>query len=43
MREMFRFSFEREAYWLVVIGVVVPLLAILFAILIPGLWRRLFS
>jgi len=37
-----RFSFKRESYWLVVIGVVVPLLAILFSILMPGLWRRLF-
>jgi hypothetical protein len=39
---MSRFSFKRESYWLVVIGVVVPLLAMLFSILIPRLWRHLF-
>jgi hypothetical protein len=43
MRKIFRFSFERESYWLLVIYVVVPLLAILVAIVIPGLLRRWFS
>ena len=42
MRKIFRFSFERESYWLVIICVVVPLLGILVAIVIPGLWRRWF-
>jgi competence protein ComGC len=42
MRKIFRFSFEREAYWLVAICVVVPLLAILVLIVIPGLWRHWF-
>jgi hypothetical protein len=42
MRKIFRFSFERESYWLLVICVVVPLLAILLSIVIPGLWRRWF-
>ena len=35
-----RFSFQREAYWLVAICLVVPLVAILLFIVIPGLWRR---
>jgi hypothetical protein len=43
MRKIFRFSFERESYWLAVICVVVPLLAILISIVIPGLWRRWFE
>ncbi len=42
MRQIFRFSFQRESYWLVVIYVALPLLAILLAIVIPGLWRRWF-
>jgi len=42
MRQIFRFSFERESYWLVVICVVVPLLEILLVIVIPGLWRSWF-
>jgi hypothetical protein len=42
MRNIFRFSFKREAYWLVVIGLIVPLLAILLGIVLPGLWRRWF-
>ena len=42
MRKIFRFSFQRESYWLVVICVVLPLLAILLAIAIPGLWGRWF-
>jgi competence protein ComGC len=40
MRKIFRFSFQRESYWLVAIYVVVPLVAILLFIVIPGLWRR---
>jgi hypothetical protein len=43
MRKIFRFSFERESYWLVILYVLVPLLAILLMIVIPGLWRRWFS
>jgi len=42
MRKIFRFSFERESYWLLAICVVVPLLAILVSIVIPGLLRRWF-
>ena len=42
MRKISRFSFHREPYWLVVICVAVPLLAILLSIVIPGLWRRWF-
>ena len=42
MRKIFRFSFEREAYWLVTICVAVPLLAALILIVIPGLLRRWF-
>jgi hypothetical protein len=42
MRKIFRFSFERESYWLLVIFVVVPLLGILVSIVMPGLWRRWF-
>lgn len=41
MRRMFRFSFERESYWLVVLYVLLPLLAMLLTVFIPGLWRRL--
>ena len=33
--QIFRFSFQRESYWLVVIYVALPLLAILLAIVIP--------
>jgi len=42
MRNIFRFSFKREAYWLVAIYLILPLLAILLSIVIPGLWRRWF-
>ncbi len=42
MRKIFRFSFKRESYWLVVLYVVLPLLAILLLIVIPGLLRRWF-
>jgi uncharacterized membrane protein YjgN (DUF898 family) len=34
------FMFERESRWMIVLYVLLPLLAILFAIVIPGLWRR---
>jgi hypothetical protein len=34
------FTFEREAKWLVVIYILLPLLGILLAIIIPGLIRR---
>lgn len=37
-----RFTFEREARWLVVLCVLIPVLGILVAIVIPGL-RRWFS
>lgn len=37
MRKRFLgFTFEREAKWLVVLNVLLPLLGILFAIVIPG-------
>ena len=39
---MFRFSFKREAYWLVVISLIVPLLAILVGLVLPRLWRYWF-
>jgi hypothetical protein len=43
MRKRFLlFTFEREANWLVVLCVLLPLLGILFAIVIPGI-RRWFS
>ena len=42
MRKIFSFSFKRESYWLVVLYVVLPLLAILLLIVIPGLLRRWF-
>jgi hypothetical protein len=43
MRKIFRFSFERESYWLVILYVLVPLVAILLTIVIPGWWRLWFS
>lgn len=42
MRNVFRFSFTREAWWLVVIYLIVPLLVVFFAIVLPGLWRQWF-
>lgn len=39
-RRFWKFTFERESYWLVLIYVLLPLLAILLSIIIPGLWRR---
>lgn len=42
MRNIFRFTFEREAQWLVAICLILPLLAILLGIVLPGLWRRWF-
>lgn len=42
MRSIFRFLFKREAQWLLVICLIVPLLAILFGIVLPGFWRRWF-
>jgi hypothetical protein len=43
MRKQFLgFTFERESHWMVVLYVLVPLLAILLGIVIPGLWRRWF-
>lgn len=35
------FSFEREARWLMVILLVIPVIAVVVAIVIPGLWRLL--
>lgn len=35
------FTFEREARWLMVVGLVIPLLLALIALVIPGLWRLL--
>jgi len=43
MRDIFRFSFKREAHWLLVICLIVPILAILLGIVLPALWRRWFS
>ena len=37
------FTFEREAKWLVVLFVLLPLLGILFAIVFPGILRRWLS
>jgi hypothetical protein len=37
------FTFERESKWLVLLYIALPLLAILLAIVIPGLLRRWFS
>jgi len=34
------FTFERESRWMLVLYVLLPLLAILLTIVIPGLWRR---
>jgi hypothetical protein len=42
MRNFFRFSFKREAHWLLVICLLVPMLAILLGIVLPGLLRRWF-
>jgi hypothetical protein len=43
MRKRFLwFTFEREAKWLVVLYVLLPLILILFAIVIPGILRRWF-
>jgi hypothetical protein len=36
------FSFEREAKWLIVLYVLIPLVLILLAIVIPGILRRWF-
>jgi hypothetical protein len=41
MRNIFRFTFKREAQWLLAI-LILPLLAILLGIVLPGLWRRWF-
>jgi hypothetical protein len=41
-RNIFRFSFKREAHWLLAVCVIVPWLAILFGIGLPALWRRWF-
>jgi hypothetical protein len=41
MRNIFRFTFEREAQWLVAICLM-PLLAILLGIVLPGLCRHWF-
>ena len=44
MRKRFlNFTFERESYWMVALYVLLPLLAILLSIVIPGLWHRWFS
>ena len=40
-RRFVGFTFEREARWLMVVCVVVPLLLALIAIVIPGVWRVL--
>jgi hypothetical protein len=42
-RRLLWFTFEREAKWLVVLHVLLPLLLILLAIVIPGILRRWFS
>ena len=38
-KHFLRFTFERESYWMLVLYVLLPLLAILFAIVIPGVMR----
>jgi hypothetical protein len=43
MRKRLRFTFERESYWMLVLYVLLPLLAILFAIVLPALRRRWFG
>jgi hypothetical protein len=44
MRKRFStFTFERESRWMMVLYVLVPLLAILLLIVVPGLWRRWFQ
>jgi hypothetical protein len=35
------FTFERESYWMLVLYVLLPLLAVLLTIVIPGLLRIL--
>ena len=37
------FTFERESKWMMVLYVLIPLLAILLLIVIPGLWKRWLS
>lgn len=39
-KRFWNFTFERESYWLVLLYVLLPLLAILLSIIIPGLWHR---
>jgi hypothetical protein len=34
---------ERESKWMMVLYVLIPLLAILLLIVMPGLWKRWFS
>jgi hypothetical protein len=40
-RRFLGFTFEREAGWLMVLCLVIPLLLALIAVVIPGLWRLL--
>jgi len=42
-KRLWNVTFERESYWLVLLYVLLPLLAILLSIIIPGLWHRWFS
>jgi uncharacterized membrane protein YjgN (DUF898 family) len=43
MRNRFlTFTFERESRWVVVLYVLIPLLAILLFLVLPGLWHRWF-
>ena len=39
-KRFWNFTFERESYWLVLLDVLLPLLAILLTIMIPGFWQR---
>lgn len=39
MRRFLRFTFEREAYWLLALCVIVPFVLFLFLIVIPALVR----
>jgi ribulose-5-phosphate 4-epimerase/fuculose-1-phosphate aldolase len=41
IKRFLRFTFERESHSLVVLYVLVPLFAILLALIVPGLWRRM--
>jgi hypothetical protein len=39
-RRLVRFNFERESHWMLILYVLIPLLLLILAIVLPGLWRR---